>query len=100
MQLCMGLGLAGIFTMGSVKRIRAVVATATAGIPEFVEDGASGFLAPFADASLFDSALERAWNQRHIWQEMGAQAHAKIIARLTGKPEVLFAQKLTQLISP
>jgi predicted ATPase/DNA-binding winged helix-turn-helix (wHTH) protein len=28
MQLCMGLGLAGIFTMGSVKRIRAVVATA------------------------------------------------------------------------
>jgi glycosyltransferase involved in cell wall biosynthesis len=73
---------------------RPVVATATAGIPEFVEDGVNGFLAPFAEATLFDATLEKAWNQRESWEALGIAAHEKIISRLTGRPEEEFAEKL------
>ncbi len=78
---------------------RPVVATATAGIPEFVEDGINGFLAPFAEASLFDEALERAWQQRESWRTLGIAAHEKIINRLTGRPEEEFADKLIALVT-
>jgi glycosyltransferase involved in cell wall biosynthesis len=73
---------------------RPVVATATAGIPEFVEEGVNGFLAPFAEASLFDATLEKAWNHRDSWRDLGIAAHEKILSRLTGKPEEEFAEKL------
>jgi glycosyltransferase involved in cell wall biosynthesis len=76
---------------------RPVVATATAGIPEFVEDGVNGFLCAFAEGSLFDEALERAWSKRQWWPEIGTAAQARAIQTINGRPEEIFAQKLITL---
>jgi glycosyltransferase involved in cell wall biosynthesis len=76
---------------------RPVVATSTAGIPEFVEDGVNGFLCTFAEASLFDEALERAWAQRERWPEIGATAHRVAAEQIHGRPEETFALKLIEL---
>ena len=78
---------------------RPVVATATAGIPEMVEDGTNGFLAPFADLGLFDEALERAWARREEWASMGATAAAMARQKITGRPEEEFAVKLVAIAS-
>jgi glycosyltransferase involved in cell wall biosynthesis len=77
---------------------RPVVATSTAGIPEFVEDGVNGFLCSFAEASFFDEALERAWSERNRWPEIGASAYSIAKAKIDGRPERNFAEKLVDLI--
>jgi glycosyltransferase involved in cell wall biosynthesis len=48
---------------------------------EYVEEGVDGFLAAFATPEVFADALERAWERRHEWKNMGILAHGKI-ARL------------------
>ena len=48
---------------------------------EYVEDGVDGFLAAFATPEIFAVALERAWERRHEWKDMGILAHGGI-ARL------------------
>jgi glycosyltransferase involved in cell wall biosynthesis len=50
---------------------RPVIGTEVAGIPEWVREGHSGFLAEVATPKLFGQALERAWQQREHWQAMG-----------------------------
>jgi glycosyltransferase involved in cell wall biosynthesis len=77
---------------------RPVVATATAGIPEFVEDGVNGHLCAFAEVSLFDAALERAWSRREQWPAMGEAARNIAVDRTNGRPEELFSLKLIDLV--
>jgi len=50
---------------------RPVIATAVAGIPEWVQDERSGFLAAAPTPELFGQALERAWTRRTEWQAIG-----------------------------
>ncbi len=59
---------------------RPVISTAVAGIPEWVRDGRSGFLAQAATADLFASALERAWDRRSEWREMGIDARTDALS--------------------
>lgn len=42
----------------------------------FVRDGVTGFLAPGARLEALSATLERAWNSRELWPELGLQAHA------------------------
>jgi len=53
---------------------RMVVSTAVGGIPEYVVDGVSGYLAEEPTAESIDRALERAWNDRAHWRERGEEA--------------------------
>jgi L-malate glycosyltransferase len=53
---------------------RPVIGTAVAGIPEWVRDGRSGFIADAATVKSFSAALENAWQQRARWPEMGRNA--------------------------
>ena len=53
---------------------RPVIGTAVAGIPEWICDGNSGFLADAPTAKCFAATLERAWRQKSHWQEMGSKA--------------------------
>lgn len=57
---------------------RAAVATAVGAIPDWITDGHSGFLAAGPDPRQLDDALERAWQARAQWPEMGGAAHAAI----------------------
>ena len=53
---------------------RPTIATAVAGLPEWVRDGYSGFLACAPTAASYAAAFERAWQRRSEWEKMGTQA--------------------------
>jgi glycosyltransferase involved in cell wall biosynthesis len=58
---------------------RPVIGTAVAGIPEWIRDGNTGFLADAPAASCVAATLERAWQHRSHWQEMGSGARTQAL---------------------
>ena len=76
---------------------RGVVATAAAGIPEFVEDGVNGYLASFAKPELVDRALERAWQERGAWEALGRRARQAALRHVGDDPIEVFADLLAGL---
>lgn len=58
---------------------RPVIGTAVAGIPEWVHDGKTGFLADAPVVNCFAATLERAWQERSRWQEMGSKARERAL---------------------
>jgi glycosyltransferase involved in cell wall biosynthesis len=71
-SLCEGIPLAVVEAMLCG---RPVVATDTGGHMEWLTEGETGFIAEGANTRSLDSALERAWQQRTQWAEMGRKAH-------------------------
>jgi glycosyltransferase involved in cell wall biosynthesis len=66
---------------------RPCVATAVSGIPEWVEEGKTGFLAEAPTMHHLRLALERAWESRNRWQEMGEAAREACLAKRDPDPE-------------
>jgi glycosyltransferase involved in cell wall biosynthesis len=73
---------------------RPVFATAVAGIPEIVEDGVSGILAPACGADLLDDALDRLWSLRERLPDMGRAAQERARQRVPADPALAFAKEL------
>ena len=65
---------------------RPCVATAVSGIPEWVEEGKTGFLAEAPTVHHLRLALERAWENRHRWGEIGKAARAACLAKRDPDP--------------
>jgi glycosyltransferase involved in cell wall biosynthesis len=65
---------------------RPVVATAVGGIPEWLEEGRGGFLAEAPTPRYLANALERAWENRHRWREIGEAARAACLEMLDPDP--------------
>jgi len=65
---------------------RPCVATAVSGIPEWVEEGRTGFLAEAPTMHHLRLALERAWENRNRWQEMGEAAREACLAKRDPDP--------------
>jgi glycosyltransferase involved in cell wall biosynthesis len=65
---------------------RPCVATAVSGIPEWVEEGKTGFLAEAPTVHHLRLALERAWENRHRWAEMGKAARVACLAKRDPDP--------------
>jgi glycosyltransferase involved in cell wall biosynthesis len=65
---------------------RACVATAVNGIPDWVDDGQTGFLASAPTVGKLEEALERAWENRHRWQEMGEAAREACLTKRNPDP--------------
>ena len=59
---------------------RPCVATDVGGVMEWIEDGRSGFIAEAATVRVLDQTLERAWEARDQWGEIGEQAHERAMA--------------------
>lgn len=78
---------------------RPSICTRTAGIPEMVDDGVTGFLCAAAEADLFAEAMERAWVKRDRWAEMGLRAADKVRALVPENPGETFAARLLQILS-
>jgi glycosyltransferase involved in cell wall biosynthesis len=76
---------------------RVPVVTDVGGNAEVVEDGVSGYLAAAATEDALDDAMERAWNERHRWREIGAAAAARIRTLIPREPERCFAEHLVEL---
>ena len=58
-----------------------VVAWATAGVPEVVEDGTTGLLAPDRDISGLADRIARLLRDRELRQRLGRAARARVLAR-------------------
>ena len=65
---------------------RPCVATAVSGIPEWVEGEETGFLAEAPTVHYLRLALERAWESRQRWAEMGEAARAACLSKRDPDP--------------
>jgi L-malate glycosyltransferase len=70
-SLCEGIPLAVVEAMLCG---RPVVATDTGGHMEWIRDGHNGFIAEGANVFSFDNALERAWEKKSSWPDLGLNA--------------------------
>jgi glycosyltransferase involved in cell wall biosynthesis len=73
---------------------RVPITTKVGRAAELIDDNRSGFLAPAATAELIDEVLERAWQRRHDWQQMGQLAARAIRERHCLRPAEEFADRI------
>ena len=76
---------------------RLCIVTDVAGNAELMEDGISGFVAPAHTPDLLDQALERAWQRREEWSEIGRQASLAVRRHIPRDPVGAFADDLVSL---
>ena len=78
---------------------RVPIVTDVGGNAEIVDDGATGYIAAAPTEDALDDAMERAWNERYRWREVGAAAAARIRTLVPPEPERCFAKQLVELVS-
>jgi glycosyltransferase involved in cell wall biosynthesis len=71
----------------AMQAARPVVGTPMGAMPERIQDGVNGFLSPTIDQEGFAAALEKAWDARERWADMGCRARKDILARLDPYPQ-------------
>jgi glycosyltransferase involved in cell wall biosynthesis len=77
---------------------RIPIVTDVSGNPELIIDNETGFIARGTTPSSIDEALERAWNNRFNWKQMGLKARDSILHDYSPSPELVFANKLLSLL--
>jgi glycosyltransferase involved in cell wall biosynthesis len=71
---------------------RVPIVTNVGRVAALVDDNVSGFVAPAATVDLLDDALERAWQRRNEWHQIGAAAAVTIRQRHSLRPPEDFAE--------
>jgi glycosyltransferase involved in cell wall biosynthesis len=77
---------------------RPCIVTDVAGNAELIEDNIHGFIAKAPTAELFDEALERAWQSRESWYDMGKVAASQARKLIPRDPIATFADNLESLM--
>lgn len=77
---------------------RPAVVTAVGGSQEYIVDARSGYIAPAPAAAQISAALDRAWQDRLRWPEMGASARQVALERFHPDPGLTFLRELTNLV--
>ena len=77
---------------------RVCIVTDVGGNAELVEDNESGFVAAAPTVPLLDEAMERAWNRRHEWRQMGQSAARRVRERVSPDPVGDFATELKRFL--
>lgn len=78
---------------------RFAIITNVSGNKEFIEDNQTGFIAAAPRPEYVDEAMERAWQVRENWQQMGEKARRQLIKRIPENPALVFAEKLTAILN-
>ncbi|MCB1025828.1 MAG: glycosyltransferase family 4 protein [Acidobacteria bacterium] len=78
---------------------RIPIVTDVGGNTEVVEDNVNGFVAGCADENSFDEALERAWERRNEWHEIGKLGAQHVRKFVSEDPAEVFAGKLEEIIN-
>ena len=90
-----GLSLA---LLEAMKFERSAIVTKLGDSERFIEDGVSGFLVRAPQADMLDEAMERAWNKREDWQEMGKRARASLESEITVDPVAAVTDTINELL--
>lgn len=77
---------------------RPAVVTDVAGHGELIEEGVNGFIAEAPTQKLFSQALERAWDRKMDWSDMGAKTKSCIQDLYTADPVKVFIEKLLKAV--
>jgi len=85
-----------IILFEAMQAARPVVGTPMGAIPEHLQDGVNGFLADRLSTEGFSDALERCWQSRNTWEEIGQRARAHINATYDPQPERTLLELITQ----
>jgi glycosyltransferase involved in cell wall biosynthesis len=75
---------------------RAAVVTNVGGAAELIEEGCNGFIAEAPTAGFLDAALERAWDRRSQWKEIGKRAGETIREKYPADAVDYFNQKIAE----
>jgi glycosyltransferase involved in cell wall biosynthesis len=76
---------------------RGAIVTDVGGATELVKEGETGFVAEVSSTVSLEQALERAWNHRADWQNIGLSAGQSIRTKYAKKsPVVVFADKIKE----
>ncbi len=65
---------------------RAAVTSDVGGNSEWVQDGVNGFLAPSSSIDYFSIAMEKAWELKDKWKEMGTNGRENALKKLDNSP--------------
>lgn len=76
---------------------RPVIISNAGGNTEMVEEGITGFIG-HADEESFGEAMERAWNNRNHWEQIGKNAAKYIAEHVPKSPETEFANLIAELL--
>lgn len=82
--------------MESMAVGRTAIVTVAGGNTEIVDDNHTGFLSEINERDL-DNALEKAWQQRENWQQMGLNALEKLKNTVPELPEKIFADSIMNI---
>ncbi|MEO8795744.1 MAG: glycosyltransferase [Daejeonella sp.] len=77
---------------------RAAIVTDVGGASEIVEDNVTGFIAHDATEGGLDEAMERAWEQREKWENMGIAAGKKIRALRPDQSVHFFSERIMEIL--
>ena len=72
----------GLVTAESMAMGKAVIATCSRGIEEFIEDSVTGFWVPPANPMLLRSKILLLWENPRLAKEMGSRARASVRSRV------------------
>jgi len=76
---------------------RTAVVTNVSGNPEVVKDNVNGFLSKATTPEFVDEAMERLWNKRNQWKELGAKAKEDIRSIIPLDPIEHFVNEIKNL---
>jgi glycosyltransferase involved in cell wall biosynthesis len=78
---------------------RLAIITNVSGNKELIQDNETGFIAAAPRPEYVDEAMERAWQVRDNWQQMGEEARRQLIKQIPENPALVFADKLTAILN-
>lgn len=78
---------------------RFAIITNVSGNKELIEDNQTGFIAAAPRPEYVDEAMERAWQVRENWQQIGEEARRQLIKHIPENPALIFANKLTAILN-
>jgi glycosyltransferase involved in cell wall biosynthesis len=92
---CEGLPLSMVEAMSAG---RPVIISDAGGNAELVDEGVTGFIG-YPNEKSFGEAMERAWQRRAEWEQIGENASNKISTSIPEKPEYVFAKEVLKILT-
>ncbi|RNL52535.1 glycosyltransferase family 4 protein [Pedobacter jejuensis] len=92
---CEGLPLSMVEAMSAG---RPVIISDAGGNTELVEEGVTGFIG-FPNEKSFGDAMERAWNTKDNWEQIGKNAANQIASAVPTNPEYDFAVSMFEILN-